>query len=205
MTSQAQPVTPVVILDEFLVAQEWRGLMQYALSREPEFVHTAVIGNGGQSELDYHTRRSRVLFDAGPFHYVFHERLAAFYPHVLTRLGHPGFPVSQLEIQITGTGNQEFFRTHTDNGSAEVASREITFVYFFHNEPRQFSGGELKIYDTQMENGRAIASGPHRVVHPLQNQIVFFPSGCLHEILPVGSPSDSFVDRRFTVNGWLHR
>jgi len=205
MTNQAQAVTPVVVLDEFLVAQEWRGLLEYVLSREPDFTHTHVIGAGGASILDYGTRRSRVLFDPGPFVQVFTERLATFFPHVLTRLHHPEFPVSRVEIQITGTGNQEFFRKHTDNGSDDVASREITFVYFFHSEPRLFSGGELRIYDTLNENGRATSPGPHRVVYPLQNQMVLFPSGCLHEILPVGIPSDNFAHRRFTVNGWLHR
>jgi len=204
MTNQAS-LTPVVVFDEFLVAQEWHGLMEYVLNREPDFTQTHVIGAGGASIVDYQTRRSRVLFDPGPFQQLFTDRLATFFPHLLTRLCHPEFPVSRVEVQITGTGNQEFFRKHTDNGSADVASREITFVYFFHSEPRKFSGGELRIYDTQSEDGRATSPGTHRVVYPLQNQIVFFPSGCLHEILPVGIPSDGFADRRFTVNGWLHR
>ena len=40
---------------------------------------------------------------------------------------------------------------------------------------------------------------------PLQNQVVFFESHCLHEILPVSSPARGFADRRFTVNGWFHQ
>jgi Rps23 Pro-64 3,4-dihydroxylase Tpa1-like proline 4-hydroxylase len=205
MTNHAQPTTPVVVLDEFLVAEEWRGLVDFTLRRTPEFVSTHVIGAGGANQLDYQTRRSVVLFDVGPFAQVFAERLTTFLPHVLTRLRHEGFPVSHIEIQLTGTGNGEFFRRHTDNGSAEVASREITFVYFFHREPRPFSGGELRIYDTVRENGASVASGPHRVIYPMQNQVVFFPSGCLHEILPVGCPTGEFADRRFTINGWFHR
>jgi Rps23 Pro-64 3,4-dihydroxylase Tpa1-like proline 4-hydroxylase len=39
----------------------------------------------------------------------------------------------------------------------------------------------------------------------MQNQIVFFPSETLHEVLPVECPSGEFADSRFTVNGWLHR
>lgn len=205
MTCQALLTTPVVIFDEFLVAQELRGLMDYTLSREPDFVETRVIGGAGESLLDYGMRRSRVLFELGPYQKLFSERLYAFLPNMLTRLGHPGFPISHIEIQLSGTGNEEYFRSHTDNGSSEVASREITFVYFFHREPRRFSGGELRIYDTHENNGRIAAFGPYRLIYPLQNQIAFFPSRCLHEILPVGLPSDSFGDRRFTVNGWLHR
>lgn len=205
MENHAQPSTPVVILDEFLVAEEWRALLEYTFRRTPDFQKTHVIGAGGSNHLDYQTRRSLVLFDVGPFAQVFSERLTTFLPHVLTRLRQPPFPVSHIEIQLTGTGNGEFFRRHTDNGSPDVASREVTFVYFFHREPRPFSGGELRIYDTVTDNGSAHPAGPHRVVYPMQNQAVFFPSGCLHEILPVGCPSGEFCDRRFTVNGWFHR
>ena len=44
-----------------------------------------------------------------------------------------------------------------------------------------------------------------RLVQPLQNQLVCFPSGCLHEILPVVCPSGAFEHSRFTINGWFHQ
>lgn len=201
-TPQAQ--APVVILDEFLVAQEWRALLEFTLVRESEFTSTQVIDANGTGRVDSHYRRSRVLYDLGPYNDLFAVRLMRFLPHVLTMLGHPWFQVRNIELQLTATNNGEYFRMHTDNDAAAVASRAITAVYFFHREPSAFGGGELRIMDTVHEAGRVRAPGPSRIVYPRQNQIVFFPSGLLHEIQPVQAVQDDFCNSRFTVNGWLH-
>lgn len=205
MPDNGHAQTPIVIFDEFLVSQEWCALLDFTFSHASEFTPTQVLGADGSSRLDHHYRRSQVLFDLGPFHQFFADRLTVFLPHVLTRLSYPWFPVSHLEIQLTGTNHGEYFRMHMDNNGDEVASRALTFVYFFHREPRGFAGGELRIYDTLTDNGRSVAPGPHHVIYPLQNQVVFFDSSCLHEIVPVGCSSGDFLDSRFTVNGWFHR
>jgi Rps23 Pro-64 3,4-dihydroxylase Tpa1-like proline 4-hydroxylase len=199
------PTTPIVMFDEFLVAQEWSGLVELTMNRTGDFVATQVIGANGANHVDGQTRRSRVLYDLGIYQQIFADRLLRFLPHVLARLGHEPFPVRHVELQLTATNNGEYFRVHNDNDAEPVRGREITFVYFFHREPRSFYGGELRIFDTQWEDQRTVATGPYRIVYPLQNQVVFFPSYCLHEILPVGCPSGHFQDSRFTVNGWLHR
>jgi SM-20-related protein len=205
MPENGQPQTPVAIFDEFLVAQEWRALVDFTLIHESQFSTTEVIGSNGQSRLDQSYRRSRVIFDLGPFHQLFADRLLTFLPQVLLRLSHSAFSVSQMEIQLTATNNGEYFRVHTDNDHGQVARRALTFVYFFHREPCSFLGGALRIYDTAHNNGTATRVGPHRDVYPEQNQVVFFNSSCLHEIIPVECPSGDFADSRFTVNGWFHR
>jgi len=205
MAENGRPQTPVAIFDEFLVAQEWRALLDFTLSHAAQFCATEVIGSNGQSRLDQTYRRSRVIFDLGPFHQRFADRLLTFLPHVLLRLSHPAFPVSQMEIQLTATNNGEYFRAHTDNDHGQVAGRALTFVYFFHREPRGFDGGALRIYDTANNNGTATRAGPYRDIYPEQNQVIFFNSSCLHEIVPVRCPSGDFADSRFTVNGWFHR
>jgi Rps23 Pro-64 3,4-dihydroxylase Tpa1-like proline 4-hydroxylase len=81
----------------------------------------------------------------------------------------------------------------------------MTFVYFFHREPRQFEGGELRLHDSKNGGDHPLSTGSYQTIVPEQNQIVFFPSSTLHEITPVHCRSRSFADSRFTVNGWLHR
>lgn len=192
---------PVMVFDEFLVAQELQALLHYVLSRETHFTATEVVGadGGGYVVNDY--RRSRVLYDLGPFHQLFAERVMRFLPHVLYRLGHPWFEVRHIELQLTATSNGEFFRLHTDNGAESVAHRTITAVYFFHCEPQSFQGGELRLLETHPATSQA--AGGSRLIYPLQNQVVFFPSGLLHEILPVSTPG-YFACSRFTLNGWLY-
>jgi Rps23 Pro-64 3,4-dihydroxylase Tpa1-like proline 4-hydroxylase len=204
MIEAARPTAPVMILDEFLSAEEWRQLLDFTFSRADQFQPTQVITDG-DDRLNHDARRSVVMFEPEWVRELFAERLMTFYPQILTGLGHPWFEVTRIETQLTGTSDGEFFRSHTDNGSAAVAERTITFVYCFYREPRRFSGGELRIHDTVFENGGVRNAGPFRDGSPLQNQMILFPSGYLHEILPVSSPSDAFVDRRFTVNGWLYR
>jgi SM-20-related protein len=204
MPENNSPQTPIAVFDEFLVAEEWRNLLDFTLSHAQAFTATQVIAGNGEARLDNRYRRSKAIFDLGPFHHLFVNRLLTFLPHVVSRLGDPGFGVSQMEVQLTGTNNQEFFRMHTDNDSGEVSGRRLTFVYFFYREPRGFDGGELRIFDTHRENGAATAVGPYHVIYPMQNQVVFFNSSCLHEVMPVGCSSGDFADSRFTVNGWFH-
>lgn len=151
------------------------------------------------------TGASRVLFELGEFRDLFTERIFAFLPQIMAGLELPWFPVADLEIQLTATNNGEFFRRHNDNGTESLSSRLITFVYFFYREPRPFSGGELCVFDTELQDGEYLAPGLCTVVTPMQNQICFFISEYLHEVLPVQTMSASFMDSRFTVNGWLHR
>jgi SM-20-related protein len=196
---------PIIMLDEFLVALEWAGLMQYAFDHQDEFSATRVVTSNGGNRVDHEYRRSRVLFDIGEYRDVFVERIMIHLPRVLAGLCYPEFPVREVEVQLTATNNGEFFRRHNDNGADSLHSRLITFVYFFHREPQPFGGGELCIYGPSLEDDAHRGAGPCTVIAPAQNQILFFESDYLHEVLPVQCESNEFLDSRFTVNGWLHR
>jgi Rps23 Pro-64 3,4-dihydroxylase Tpa1-like proline 4-hydroxylase len=194
-----------MIFDEFLVADELRSLLNYTLRNVSSFVRSEVVGYGSVSKQSTEDRRSRVLFELGPYDALFRQRLLTFLPHVLHALSKQPFPVIDLEIQLTASNHAEFFRAHTDSDDDELRGRELTFVYFFHREPRRFGGGELKIFDTVKTKSGPTATERFQLVYPLQNQVVFFLSSYLHEILPVICPSRDFADSRFTVNGWYRQ
>ncbi len=195
-----------VVLDEFLVPEELNSIIEYTRSREGDFQLSEVIAPGQTgATLDYEHRRSRVLMDIGEHQAVVLNRIQAYLPRVLQKMGREVFPVTRVEAQITASNDGDFFRNHNDNGQDEIASRELTFVYFFHREPKAFQAGELRIYDSKWENGEYVSTGNYQTIVPEQNQVVFFPSSLLHEITPVECPSLAFADSRFTVNGWFHR
>lgn len=196
--------TPVLVLDEFLVAQEWNSLMRYTLENAATFQTTRVLDAAGHDQLDQQHRRSRVLFHIGYFDALFAARLLTFFPYILSRLRFPYFPISRAEIQLTASNHGEYFKRHTDSGSAAVQSRTLTFVYFFYREPKPFTGGELRIFN-RPSAGQPVDETSFCTIEPAQNQIVFFESDLLHEILPIHCPSQDFADSRFTVNGWFHR
>jgi Rps23 Pro-64 3,4-dihydroxylase Tpa1-like proline 4-hydroxylase len=195
-----------VVLDEFLTPEELKQLMRYTMDHEPDFQISEVVSPGvSGGMIDYEHRRSRVLTNLDRHHEVIADRIQACLPRVLQKLGRDVFLPSQVEAQITASNHGDFCRHHRDNLYEDTASRELTFVYFFHREPKAFRGGDLRIYDSRWENGRYVSTGKHQTIVPEQNQIVLFPSSLVHEISPVDCPSQAFADSRFTVNGWFHR
>ncbi len=195
-----------VIFDEFLTPAKLNALRQYVLEQETRFQISEVLSPGVTgSAIDYEHRRSRVLMDLGGHERMIVDRLLTCLPRVLQKWGRDPFRVSRVESQTTASNHGDFFRCHSDNAADEVASREITFVYFFHREPKQFTGGELRIYDSRRENESYVPTANYRTIVPEQNQLVLFASGLSHEITPVDCPSGQFADSRFTVNGWIHK
>ncbi len=195
-----------VIFEEFLIPSDLDALMRHTLEHEADFRVSQVLSPGVKGgQVDHEHRRSRVLSEPGEIIRTLVDRVKACLPRVLPKLGARPFAVAGEEAQITASNHGDFFRWHSDNAQAEIASREITFVYFFHREPKRFKGGELRIYDSQRREGVYVPSGDYRAVVPRQNQIVFFRSSLAHEITPVECPSREFGDSRFTVNGWFHR
>jgi Rps23 Pro-64 3,4-dihydroxylase Tpa1-like proline 4-hydroxylase len=155
-----------------------RQLLDYVLSQE-EYFRQATVSMGASRAVIEGVRRARVLESLGSFESAFLEQLRRIAP----------IPPGRIESQITASNHGDYFRLHQDGGPDDT--REITFVYFLHGEPRPFSGGELKIRDSAM--------APHG------DTLILFPSCSVHEVLPVEVPSRKFADSRFTVNGWIHR
>jgi len=202
------PVLPAqcFVLDEFLAPQEVEELMRFTLAHETDFSSSEVVSPTEVSGVvNYEHRRSRVLMEVGCHQDIILERIKAVLPQVLHKLGMEEFSIAGAEVQITASNDGDFFHFHSDNSSQPVSSRHLTFVYFFHREPRPFEGGELRIHDARLEAGGYVSQGSYQTIIPQQNQIVFFPCELLHEITPVKCPSQRFADSRFTLNGWLRQ
>ncbi|MGA8431020.1 MAG: 2OG-Fe(II) oxygenase [Candidatus Sulfotelmatobacter sp.] len=186
-----------VVLDEFLAPKELQELTEFTLAHQAEFHTSEVVRQESmQGAVDEGHRRSRVLVDLGKYQDLILSRIQLALPLVLSRLNIEEFPITNAETQITASNDGDFFKSHTDDGHDTTASRQLTFVYFFHREPRQFKGGELRLHDS---------TGGCKAIVPQQNQIVFFPCSAMHEITPVECSSGLFADSRFTLNGWLHK
>lgn len=126
-------------------------------------------------------------------------------PEVLTQLNFCPFKISEIELQLTAHNDGCYYRIHNDAGSKKTANRQITYVYYFHQEPKAFSGGELRIYDTEIKGGTVITHQNFKTITPTNNSIIFFNSRCRHEVMPVVCPSKAFEHSRFTINGWIRK
>ena len=195
-----------VVLDEFLSPQELDALTRFTLEHESDFQDSEIYSPSMEKGvINDDFRRSRVLMELEEQQEIMLARIKSVLHQVLERLGMEEFTIADVEAQITASNDGDFFNCHDDNGSEGVASRHLTFVYFFHREPRQFEGGELRIQYAHLQDARYVSDGSYQTIVPQQNQIVFFPCELLHEITPVRCGSQLFADSRFTLNGWLRR
>ncbi|MBD1890388.1 MULTISPECIES: 2OG-Fe(II) oxygenase [unclassified Coleofasciculus] len=191
--------SPYVQIDNFLTQEEHKQLLDYVFKKEPAFVPTSISTDA----TDY--RRSMALYSFPEFSERIVNRLRAILPDIFSKLGIPSFPVSQIESQLTSHNDGNYYKVHNDNGSPDTATRELTYVYYFYREPKAFSGGELLIYDSKIENNFYVKADSFKTVEPRNNSIVLFLSRYMHEVLPVQCPSKAFADSRFTINGWVRR
>jgi SM-20-related protein len=188
-----------VEIDNFLTIEEHKQLLDYVFRQESAFVPT----NTSTNEADY--RRSMVLYSFPEFSQLIINRLQGILPDVFSKLGIQPFPVSQIESQLTSHNDGNYYKVHNDNGSPNTATRELTYVYYFYREPKPFLGGELRLYDSKIENNFYVKAQSFKTIEPRNNSVVLFLSRYMHEVLPVRCPSKAFADSRFTINGWIHR
>jgi SM-20-related protein len=175
----------VVIIDNFLDVAINQQLLDFAVEREAEFVDTTTATN----VIGY--RKSKVLYEFSEFASIIDCKIRLLFFDVLAKLDLEPFEIERIEAQLTAHNHGHYYKIHNDNGGVATQQRQLTYVYYFNAVPKLFTGGELEI-------------GARRIV-PVNNTIVFFPSGCLHQVLPIECPSRSFADSRFTINGWIRQ
>ena len=96
-----------------------------------------------------------------------------------------------VDLQLTCSGEGDYFKPHYDNNWPETAERKVTFVYYL-GDKATFTCGRL-IFPEQ-----AIS------VDPIDDSMVVFPAGELHEIEVVrATMSNPDAPARYTLNGWL--
>jgi len=190
-------------IDNFLSPEEHQALLDYAIKQEGNYQLTGPATN----TPDYPEHRdSLVLYYSPEFADIILNRVRAVFWKALEKLEIPPFPITHIDAQLTAHNHGHYFRLHNDNGSERDETRMLTYVYYFHREPKAFTGGELLLYDTQWQGQYAYSKLENvQTIEPLNNRIIFFYSGLMHEVLPVYCSSQQFADSRFTVNGWVRK
>jgi hypothetical protein len=198
-------VIPVRFLrfDDVLEPDEHARLLEYALAHEPGFEASGVMASATESSIDPRYRASGTLMSLDDLVGGLERRLRRLVPHARRELGLSWFPVGKTEIQMAVHQLGDFFGAHVDDGNEAVAGRRLTCVYYFHRQPKRFSGGELRLYDSVERNGRVERAETYLSVEPADNSAVFFPSHRFHEVRAVRSETRSFHDSRFSVNVWF--
>jgi len=196
LNSEIMP-SPYALIENFLPEHQLEELLRYSIYKQPEFVPTTNSAN------DPNYRRSFYLTQFPEFSELMINLVRKITPKIITHLNTKNFAIGQIESQMTAHNHGNYYKIHNDNGSPDSSNRVLSYVYYYYKEPKAFTGGELIIYDSKIENGFSVAAESHKIIQPTNNTIVFFPSHCMHEVLPVSCPSEYFADSRFTINGWV--
>jgi len=183
---------------DVLSPDEHARLLAFVQRSESAFVGTTTSTARGNY------RESSVMYHFAPFDELLRTKVRQLLPAVCEALKIP-LATGNIEAQLTSHNDRNFYKVHNDNGSADTAHRVLTFVYYFHRQPKAFTGGELRVYDHKVHNGYHYAADTYRTVEPTDNSIVFFASEEMHEVLMVNCESRAFMDSRFTINGWIAR
>ena len=201
-------MTPHLVQRDFLSGGEHAALLAWALGNEARFAPAGVGGVGVNGAV----RRSVSLRDLGPLAAVLKARLKDRAAGFVETLQTTPFAVSHVELELVAHNDGAFYSRHLDTSTGDVAGhgqRVLSGVYYFHREPRGFSGGCLRLHairalDTDVRGDDGSLDAGSVDVAPDQNTLVVFPSWAPHEVMPVSCPSGAFADSRFAVNCWLH-
>lgn len=192
--SKGQQPAPFVLLHDFLPEDTYTKLLPYAFEEQQRFNKSKV----GEGTYDPTYRESLTLWP--PKEEVnwweIPARIEVLLPQLCQKLQVPPFELKEMEIKMTVYQDGHYFKPHADG------DRCISYVYFFMREPKAFTGGELLLFDSDLD-GQTYSQAAYTRVIPVHNAIVFFPSPYYHTVTTVHSNPEDFGSGRFTVHGHL--
>ncbi len=168
-------------------------------------LRTSGVVTATEGERPEDVRRSQTLADCEPIWPLFEAPLTNLLPIIRKELGEGHFPLDRIERQLTVHFDGDFFGPHNDSGGPHVATRRLTYVYYFSCRPKRFAGGELRLYHSIDHDGAKHQGTDFVTIEPTHNSIVFFPSWVHHEVLEVHTETAGLEAARMTVNGWFHQ
>ncbi len=191
---------PLVIIDGFLRQDENRRLLTFALEQKNKFV---LAGFGYKKrEIDIRKRSTLALFSIGSTKDVFHDFIRNNMNWLCGALNIETFTIDKISTKITNHVDGGFFNIHKDTnvGIEESNHRSISWLYYFHQSPKRFQGGELFLFDTHLESD-SFKEKSFIKVNPNNNRLVLFPSQFYHGVMETRVPSRAFEDGRLAVSG----
>ncbi len=156
-------LTPIRYLkiNNFLDEEERRWLLNYVFQQKSNFTKSELI------PPDPSKRQSTVLHNWDKKWFTSKLQLLTIPTANILRLPEPK---GNIVAQITASNDNGFLAPHPDK--TELTNHALTFVYYFHQAPKNFTGGNLVIY--ALDNYSQ--SQEFEAVEPIDNMLILFDS-----------------------------
>jgi len=189
---------PHVVIESFLSEALVERLLAYTEDKRDLFEASKV----GKGDLKPEARCSLQTREFGSLQGDIKAKFKAAVGDVIERLRISPSNFTKIELDLVAHGDGAYYKPHIDTATQneydEETARVMTGVYYFHRQPKGFSGGALRLYPVfKMPDQTGFVD-----VAPEYNRAVFFPAFLPHEVMPVASPSREFADSRFAINCW---
>ena len=192
---------PYYIKENFFGQALVNHLLEHVVENQTLFETSTVGLNAGR--IDQDIRISSILRDFGALKKEIKERFNAVFSEALEQLRMPNFELYGTEREIVAHANGAFYNRHIDTatGSSEFSVRVLSAVYYFHAQPKNFHGGDLRLLPLRSITDEA----NYLDIEPINDRLLLFPSWVPHQVMPVVSESVDFKDSRFAINCWYHK
>ncbi len=180
---------PIFKIENFLSIEENQTLFDYAITNENHFQNDEKIPDD----------KSKFIKNF-PNEEYFISKLKCFASTVSESLWLKLLGMDRIETYLKTYINDSSFSINS--ASKNNDNRTLTFIYFFHKNPKSFIGGNLIIYDSIISKDRQPTS-TFQEITPINNSLVFFPSLSFTEIIQVRVPSLLFEDGSFMIQGHI--
>jgi Rps23 Pro-64 3,4-dihydroxylase Tpa1-like proline 4-hydroxylase len=108
-----------------------------------------------------------------------------------------------VEYAITVHESGQHTALRTDARPDGSAPGPVAFDYFVRRRPSGFSGGQLRIFDVSLRDGREERASTFREICPDHDTLVLYPVTSWYEVRLVRCPSGQAEDSRFAFHGWI--
>ena len=191
---------PFVHIENFLPRAEHEHMCAIALSLAADFAGGRV-GPPEDRRIDESHRRGLAVDHVASdrFGTTLVPRCLALLPSIRRRLRlNPRTADRAVGVSLAAYPHGGFAGPHCDTGPRPYPRLQLHCVYFFHRDPRAFSGGDLLLYDTDVETGDYDRFAFSRIV-PASNSLLVLPTSCYHEVTQVTSRSTALADARLSA------
>jgi SM-20-related protein len=197
---------PYLVLRDFLGDRLVAELFDFAVSREADFRPARILG----SVVKPTARKAWTMGDMRDFGRLMRAKICNRLPEIVAALQVTPVDRPNVGLELVAYRDGGFYSRHIDTlarsklGETPIAGEKqlivvLSGIYYFHAQPKGFTGGELRLYPF----GDPRSSGSFVDIEPAHNTLVVFPSWASHEVMPVSCASGRFRDSRFSVNYFI--